>query len=89
MSERRANLEKDIVRADLAVVPGKADTVGRESEDDAHPPRRGSGGSMYIRKALGTREAPWRGQGWPTGRPRGTGQALWGGGEVRSTDEAG
>ena len=40
-SERRANLEKDFVRADLAVVPGKADTVGRQSEDDAHPPRRG------------------------------------------------
>ncbi len=27
-SERRANLEKDNVRADPAVVPGKADTVG-------------------------------------------------------------
>jgi hypothetical protein len=34
------NLEKDIVRADLAVVLGKADTAGRQSEDDAHPPRR-------------------------------------------------
>ena len=41
MSERRANLEKDIVRADLAVVPGKADTVGRQSEDDVPPPHRG------------------------------------------------
>ena len=52
------NLEKDDVRADLAVVPGKADTVGRMSEDDAQPPHRGSGGSMYIRKARATREAP-------------------------------
>ena len=28
-SERRANLEKDDVRADLGVVPGKADMAGR------------------------------------------------------------
>ena len=28
MSERRANLEKDDVRADLAAIPGKADTAG-------------------------------------------------------------
>ena len=41
-SERCANLEKDNVRADPAVVPGKADTVGRLSEDYAPPPRRGS-----------------------------------------------
>ena len=34
LSERRANLEKDDVRADLAAVPGKADTVGRMSEDE-------------------------------------------------------
>ncbi|HEV3437484.1 MAG TPA: hypothetical protein VG122_08995 [Gemmata sp.] len=25
----------------------------------------------------------------PTGRPRGTGRAIWGGGQVRSTEEAG
>src|SRR3974377_1493095 len=36
-SERRANLEKDNVRADPAVVPGKADTVGRLSEAHAPP----------------------------------------------------
>ena len=48
-SERRADLEKESVRADLAVVPGKADTAGRKSEDDAQLPRRGSGGSMYTR----------------------------------------
>ena len=62
-SERRANLEKDNVRADPAVVPGKADTVGHPSEDDAPPPHRGSGGSMHTRKARATREAPWRDQG--------------------------
>src|SRR6516164_11766135 len=87
-SERRANLEKDNVRADLAVVPGKA-TVGRPSEDHAPPPHRGSGGSMYTWKARATREAPWRGRGRPTGRPRGTGRAPWGGGEAHSTVEAG
>ena len=62
MSERRANLEKDDVRADLKVVSGKADTVGRLSEDYAPPPHRGSGGSMHTRKARATREALGRGQ---------------------------
>jgi hypothetical protein len=51
------------VRADPAVVPGKADTVGHPSEDHAPPPHRGSGGSMYTRKVRATREAPWRDQG--------------------------
>src|SRR5271166_5498669 len=60
----------------------------RSGEDDAHSLHRGSGGSTYTRKASATREAPWRGQGWPTGRPRGMGRASWGGGEVRSTAEA-
>ena len=69
VSERRANLEKDNVRADPAVVPGKADMAGRLSEDYAPPPHRGSSGSMYTRKARATREAPWRDQGWSTGRP--------------------
>jgi hypothetical protein len=32
---------------------------------------------MYTRKAHATREAPRRGQGWSTGRPRGTGRARW------------
>ena len=36
-----------------------------------------------------TREAPGGGRVSPTGRPRGTGRAAWGGGEVRSTVEAG
>ena len=62
-SERRANLEKADVRVDPAVVPGKADTAGRTSEDYAQLPHRGSGGSMYTRKARATREAPMRGQG--------------------------
>ncbi len=63
MSERRANLEKDDVRAGLAAIPGKADTAGRKSEDGAQLLHRGSGGSMYTRKARATREAPRRGQG--------------------------
>src|SRR6201984_859533 len=33
-----------------------------ESEEYAQPLRRGSGDSMYTRKARATREAPWRGQ---------------------------
>jgi hypothetical protein len=62
-SERRASLEKDDAQADPTTLSGKADTVGRKSEDDAHPLRRGSGDSMYTRKAYATREAPRRGQG--------------------------
>ena len=57
------DLEKDDVQADPDVEPGKADTVGDTSEDDAHPLHRGSGGSMYTRKAHATREAPMRDQG--------------------------
>ena len=36
------------------------------SEDDVRLLHRGSGGGMSIRKAYATREAPSRGQGWPT-----------------------
>ena len=37
-----------------------------------------------------TREAPAvRARDRSTGRPRGTGRAVWGGGEARSSDEAG
>ena len=37
--------------------------LGEMSEDCAQPLRRGSGDSMYTRKAHATREAPRRGQG--------------------------
>src|ERR1700738_2803106 len=63
--------------------------LGELSEDYAPLLHRGIGGGMYTRKAHETREAPRRGQRWPTGSPRGTGWAPWGGGEVRSTAEAG
>src|SRR6202040_1105191 len=59
------------------------------SEVYAQPLCRGIGDSMYTRKAYATRETPRRGQRCPTGRPRGTGWAPWGVGEVRSTAEAG
>jgi len=68
---------------------GRLIQPGEMSEDDAWLLHRGSGGGMSIRKTYATREAPNRGQGWPTGSPRGTGRAAWGGGEARSTDEAG
>jgi len=55
------------------------------SEEYAQLLHRGSGGGMYTRKAHATRETPTRDQGWSTGRPWGTGRALWGGGEARST----
>jgi len=68
---------------------GRLKRLGETSEEYAQPLHRGSGGSTYTRKAHATREAPERGQGWPTRRPRGTGRARWGGGEVRSTAETG
>jgi hypothetical protein len=68
---------------------GRLKWLGEMSEEYAQQLHRGIGGGMYTRKAYATREAPRRGQGRPTGRPRGTGRAPWGGGEVRSTAEAG
>jgi hypothetical protein len=54
---------------------GRLIRLGEMSEEYAQLPHRGSCGSMYTRKAYATREASWRGRGWPTGRPRGTGRA--------------
>src|SRR6202171_5401742 len=41
---------------------GRLIRLGEQSEEYAQPLRRGSGDSMYTRKADATREAPWRGQ---------------------------
>ena len=62
MSERRASLEKTDVQADPTGISGKADMAGCKSEDYAQLLHRGSGGSMYTRKAYATREAPRRGR---------------------------
>ena len=48
---------------------GLAATLVRAGFVVAQPLHRGSGGSMYTRKARATREAPWRDQGWSTRRP--------------------
>src|SRR3954468_24273527 len=42
---------------------GRLTRLGAMSEEYAQPLHRGSGGSMYTRKAYATREAPRRGQG--------------------------
>ena len=42
---------------------GRLPRLGEMSEEYAQPLHRGSGGSMYTRKAHATREAPRRGQG--------------------------
>jgi hypothetical protein len=57
VSERRASLEKTDVQADPTGISGKADMAGCKSEDYAQLLHRGSGGSMYTRKAYATREA--------------------------------
>ena len=41
---------------------GRLTRLGEMSEEYAQLLHRGSGGSMYTRKAYATREAPWRGQ---------------------------
>src|SRR5438874_4993473 len=40
---------------------GRLIRLGEQSEEYAQPLRRGSGDSMYTRKAYAAREAPWRG----------------------------
>ena len=50
------------MQADPTAESGKADTAGRMSEEDALLLHRGSGGSMYTRKAHATRETPMRDQ---------------------------
>ena len=57
------DLENANVQADPVVVSGKADTAGETSEEHTQPLHRGSGGSMYTRKAHATRETPTRDQG--------------------------
>jgi hypothetical protein len=42
---------------------GRLIRLGEMSEEYAQPLHRGSGGSMYTRKAHATREAPTRDQG--------------------------
>ena len=42
---------------------GRLIRLGEQSEEYAQPLRRGSGDSMYTRKAYATRETPPRGQG--------------------------
>ena len=50
-------------QADPTTLSGKADTAwAKQSEEYAQPLRRGSGDSMYTRKAYATREAPRCGQ---------------------------
>ena len=67
---------------------GRLTRLGERAKQESQPLRRGSGDSMYTRKAHATREAPQRDQGWSTGGPRGTGRARRGDGEARSTAEA-
>src|SRR2546430_7119538 len=56
-NERRASLEKDDAQADPMNLSGKADTAAGMSETIRPAGCRGSGDSMYTRKARATREA--------------------------------
>ena len=65
---------------------------GREGEDMSEqlpPTCRGSGDGMQAKGTKATRETPTVIAVGSTGGSRGTGRAVWGGGEARSTDEAG
>ena len=89
VSERRAGPENDNAGADPPG-RGKAEVVGTVRANKFHQSCRGIGDGMRQGEHHATREAPAviavRTQ---PERPRGTGRAVWGGGEVRSTDEAG
>ena len=95
VSERRAGLEKRNVGADPSRHGEgrrrwRMATVGQPShERPAQRSHRGSGDGMPAQEIDATREAPAVRRVTSTGRPRGTGRAGWGGGEARSTDEAG
>ena len=64
----RVNAEQ-ASQADPTTLSGKADTAGWMSEEYAQLLHRGSGGSMYTRKAYATREAPRRGQSMTNRKP--------------------
>ncbi len=57
---RRACLEKVDVQATGDPFRGRLTRLGEMSEEYTQPLHRGSGGSMYTRKAHATREAPMR-----------------------------
>jgi hypothetical protein len=58
----RVNAEQSSKRTMRRPTPGRLIPLGEQSEEYAQPLRRGSGDSMYTRKAYATREARWRGQ---------------------------
>jgi len=70
---------------------GKADVDGKVRANRFHQTCRGNGDGMQAKgRPAATRETPaviaFSGS---TGNSRETGRAVWGGGEVRTTDEAG
>ncbi len=67
-SKRRASLEKVDAQVDPKSVSGKTDTAVGTEQIRTQSLRRGTGGSMYTRKARATREAPRCGRGRPNGR---------------------
>ena len=88
-SERRAGLEKDDAEADPPLFRGRQPASGKRAT-------RAPGASAGVLAAACVQEgdrgntgSPVGGVHAPTGLPRGTGRAGQGGGEARSTGEAG
>jgi hypothetical protein len=90
MRERRAGLETINVGADPALTRGRPKPqASGERNDPALRSHRGKGDGMSVEEIGRNTGDPLRWARDPTGRPRGTGQAVGGVGEVRSTVEAG
>src|SRR5580700_3179146 len=83
------DLEKDDVQADPTAISGRLIRLGEMSDDDAQSLHRGTGGSTHTRKAYATREAPSVVRDDQPDAREGRAGRSWGGGEARSTAEAG
>jgi hypothetical protein len=74
--------------ADLPEFQGRLPSL-RNRANQSQWTRRGSGDGMCAHGDRAQHGKPHRWRSLPTGNPRGPGRADWGGGEARSTDEAG
>ena len=90
VSERRAGLEKVDAGADPADIWGRppSSLSGEQPEPNDDPAGVVATACLHRENGRNTGN-PSGGTPVPTGHPRGIGRAVWGGGQARSTVEAG
>jgi len=90
MSEHRASLEKGNANADPIETRGRLTGRRKRTKRALRPYRRGIGEDMRATETCGNTGNPTRREvKAPTRSPRGTGWAVRGGGEARTSEEAG